>query len=228
MPQPPNLEPEDVDGLLGALPCDIPGCDPLLALELNGEPGTVTNPDGAIIWVVNLDGVLPPVTTPVEPDGSFNVLVDGDILILNAGGLSEEYRLQVRAGDFRSEPIDFVVDLAGRTLIVSERPLASCFSIEPQTEILFGEVSVTESLEVVLNNDCDQTLTLVAPRLRATAPSFLVGTGPTSLDSGQTVSVSIDFAPEQRGLIEEIVMFEVVTPTRDRRPVTLSGLGAAD
>jgi hypothetical protein len=228
MPLPPNVNPDDVDGLVGAHPCELPSCDPLPALELQGEVGSVANPEGATIWVVNLDGVEPPVTAPVEPDGSFNIIVDGDIDVLQAGGLSEEYRLQVRTDDDRSEPIDFVADLSQRTLQVSERPLAECFTIEPATELDFGSVSAPSSLEIILRNDCAEALTFEAVRLRAPTASFLAGTGPGSLDRGQDASVLVEFEPEHDGLLEEIMMVEASSPTRDRRPITLSGRGDSD
>jgi hypothetical protein len=188
----------------------------------------VTNPEGAIIWVINLDGTEPPVTTPVEPDGSFEVLVDGDLDQLFTGDLRDEYRLQVRTGELRSEPIDFVANLAEGTLLVSERPLEDCFSLEPQTELHFGEISLSDTLEILLSNHCDETLTFEATRLRAPAPSFDLGEGPLSLDVEQTASVRVTFAPERDGLIEEIMMVEVLSPTGDRRPITISGLRASD
>lgn len=95
LPQPPNLDP----GRMSATPCS--DCPDPGGVIFRGEPGAVTG-ENATLWVINLDRDLPDQTFEAEADGSFEILVVGDI--------RDTFQFQVRLPDESSGLFDLIVD----------------------------------------------------------------------------------------------------------------------
>jgi hypothetical protein len=210
LPEPPGA-PElvgDVSGD-GCSVCDGP-------LRIVGGPGSVENADH--VWAVALDGAEPPVIADVADDGSFEIFVPAQV--------GEEIRLQARRGSERSEPIDLVARETG-VLPSAPRPFADCFALDAELGLDGAAVGASTSRVVTLRNGCAEALTVETIALRAPTPDFTVQAPatPLVLAPNDTVDVPVTFAPSAAGLREEVLLFEVSLPQRDRRPVTVFGRG---
>ncbi|MEM9067932.1 MAG: hypothetical protein AAGE52_05475 [Myxococcota bacterium] len=205
-PTPPNLDPQGI-----SVPPNGPEVDS--ALIFQGGRGAVDPPEGAIV-IVNLDLPDPPAAEPVRPDGSFDVPV--------TGFGNEEFRLQVRSGATRSEPIDVVT--ADVDLIPAPRPFADCFVArtgeESDREIDFGAIRRPTTHEVEIENLCDETLELDV-RLRVDNGTFRIVEAPSSIGTGETERVLVEAVTPIERLEEDTLLIEVSAPMPDRRPITL-------
>lgn len=208
LPEPPPLSPivpSDIE--IGQCACDG-------ALQLDGLPGSV--PPGALVWLANLDEPYEPVTTIAAADGSFRVPQA-------RGNVGATFRFQVRLDGRRSVPVDAIVPAGGALLPVSH-PLGDCLVIDPEHELELDPVLAGESTRdaIIVRNRCADPIALTV-RLRAPAPSFVVGTiGPT-LDPGGSAPLEIELTPATAGVHEEVVLIETSAPAVDRRAVNIRG-----
>lgn len=209
LPEPPVTEPQ----LLGDFDGGVCGeCDG--QASLTGAPGSVANAD--VLWAVNLDLEAAPVVVPVDADGSFGLFipaVEGN-----------EVRIQARAGDQRSAPLDLVMLLDGG-VAVAPRPLAGCFVVAPELALPNTAVGATGAAVLRLEHTCAAPLQVDAVALRAASTDFAVSAPslPLVLAPGEFVDVAIDFTPAGAGLREEVLLVEISQPEVDRRPITLFG-----
>lgn len=145
-----------------------PGLTPEAAFEgvvFRGAPGAVS-PARGVVLVTNLDTADAPSVAPVSSDGSFELAV--------SGSLSDLFRVQLRDGAERSEPVDLRVD--GASFAIAAPALDDCFFIDPATWIALDGAGDARSL--VLENACAQPVSFLAPRLRRGLAGF--GATPTS------------------------------------------------
>ena len=126
LPDPPVTEPSLVGGFDGGVCAQCDG-----QAKLSGGPGSVVAAD--VLWAVNLDLETPPVTVPVDADGSFAFFLDAVE--------ENEIRLQARSGDLRSAPLDVVMPFEGGVQPAS-RPLADCFVVQPELELADAAVEI--------------------------------------------------------------------------------------
>lgn len=222
VPQPPNVEPPELDvtGVDGIW-CD--NCD-APALRLVGPEGAVTHPEvteGLTVWAVDLDRTSPPWVGAVANDGSFVVHVDG-------GGI-DVYRLQARVEIdgvlARSSPVDVTFEGDPATPRELEHPLAECFEVEPWPELDFGVASNGDFEEVEIRNLCDEALIVDRAAMRSPNDVFaVVGDPPTVVEPQSTVVVEIELIAEEPGMVEAILNLAVSGPGVDRRDLTLFAL----
>ncbi len=205
-PSPPNLAP---DGVFRA----GDGNDIMDGVLVAGRPGAVSPPEGSVV-AVNLDRLGPPVAEPVAADGSFGVIVEGDT--------EDEYRLQVRNGGARSAPLDVVGQRAAIGFVPAPRPLADCLTLAPAAELDFGDVPVGAPVveTVVITNDCGEEVILSATLRDPTAP-FDLTLDRTSVPAGEVAQLSVRARPAAAGSVEAIAFVTAVSPSLDRRPLTL-------
>jgi len=178
---------------------------------VHGEPGAVSDPD-AQGWLVNLDRAEPAVLFDINDDGSFSAGVEA-----SAG---EELRLQLRRGDVRSAPLDFVlVSDSATTIVPSTRALGSCLIVEPATQLgLRAPGPTTRSL--LVSNDCAEPVQLAPIALRLPdAPYTVLSVDGVLLEPGGQHAVEVELPGEASP--DEILFVEADSPARDRRPITL-------
>ncbi len=184
--------------------------------QLTGNRGSAT--ENALIWVVNLDSLDPPVLATITDDGSFVVTVEGEI--------GHELRLQVRQGDARSEPVDTIIrDDGGLREVIRQ----DCLSLEPAFDLDFGTVTVSETTPgfIEVSNRCGVELTIDDLRLRVEPAPFFINTAPPlSIPDRGAATIELGFTPGGPGQLEEILFLELSAPFTERRPVTLIGVGA--
>ena len=173
-------------------------------IDINGVPGSVSHPN-AIVRAFNLDRTDDPAQALVLEDGSFHFTIFGE--------MGDEVRLQVITPDTRSDPVDFILD---ETPTLSVRALAHCLLLTPNLELV-----TSSSSSVVVRNQCSSAVQLEVPVLRRPVDGVEVATGswPTSLASGQSLSVPITLTNPDP--FEDIVLITVSSPQYDRRPITV-------
>lgn len=207
LPEPPPLSP--------IVPSDVTigqcGCDG--AIQLEGTPGSV--PPGALVWLANLDEPYQPVTTLARANGSFTVIVSGNV--------DARFRVQVRHDGRRSIPVDVIVPADGALRPV-EHPLGDCLVIDPEHELELDPVLVGESTRdaIIVRNRCADPIALTV-RIRAPAPSFVIGTIGPMLAPGGSAPLEIELTPATAGVHEEVVLIETSAPAVDRRAVNIRG-----
>lgn len=208
-PQPsPPVDAPELDGGLVSV-----GLTPESLLEsvtVTGAPGTVDPAEGTVI-VTNLDRDDAPSLAPVRPDGSFEIVV--------GGAVTEVLRLQVRAQDARSAPVDLLLDGSVSGLAPAPVDLA-CLTIEPDLWMALDGQGDARSL--VVTNDCTDAVTIAAPRLRRGLAGFTFApTAPFELAVGETTTVTVrSTASTQED--EDVLFFEIVAPTAGRRAITIT------
>jgi hypothetical protein len=209
LPEPPPLSP--------IAPADVSAgqcgeCDG--SLDLRGAPGSV--PPGALVWIANLDDPFEPTTTLAAGDGSFFVRV--------FGRETQTLRLQVRLDDRRSTPIDAIA-MDGSALVALPHPLGDCLVIDPEHELDLGTVPVGESERgaIVVRNRCADPIEL-GVRLRAPAPSFVIGAIDAVLPAGGSAPLEVELTAGAAGVHEEVILIETTAPAVDRRAVNIRGL----
>ena len=209
------------------MPNAIEGGDPTADIidgaRIVGGPGAVEPPVGVVV-VTNLDSTDPPVAEPVQPDGSFSVVIDGSP--------TDVRRVQAREGGARSVPLDVVGNFMDSTLTTPERPFEGCLVLEPGYEVDFFEVSRGETAQarVRLTNTCGVTLTFEPPRLRTPGP-FVVTEHHRGLEGGadlfggaaswereqhHVAAVTFDEGPERS---QPFAHHQVAFPVSGHRPV---------
>lgn len=220
LPDPPTLAPVNPNVVIVN-----PGCspDPEISsacdggFHISGRQGAAE--PGTIVWAVNLDRPFAPVTDLVDADGSFDVATQGNV--------EDEVRLQLRADGLRSNPVDVRGVAIDDTVVLAVRPLADCLVADPPFELLFGQASVgTQSVETItIANDCSAAALVDAVNLRAPTTAFILRSGPMMIGPGSSATVEVEFAPDDAMTFEEVLLIEIATPERDRRPITLVGIG---
>lgn len=181
VPQPPNLQPVDVD-LVDWTTQEATGP------RLFGEAGAA--PPGAEVWLWDLESAEPPVVVLAAADGSFGAPLPA---------MLGEVRLQVRVGRDRSIPVDAQVT---ETVEPSRRP--ACVGVP--LEIDLGEARAAAFL---LEHDCVSESQLDRVELRMSNPSLTVNaTAPALLPSGARLEVSVSAAGIAT---EEDIVFVYVT-----------------
>jgi hypothetical protein len=205
-PSPPVDSPELDGGLVsvGLTPESL-----LESITIVGAPGAVDPAEGSVV-VTNLDRDDAPSVAPVQPDGSFEIVVNG--------ALSEELRLQARTQDARSQPVDLLLDASG-TLVSSPVDFA-CLTIEPALWLeLDGQ---GDARSIVLTNGCAEALTIAAPRLRRGLAGFTFSpTAPIALGAGEATTVTVRAVTTTQE-DEDVIFFEIVAPTAGRRAITIT------
>ena len=175
-------------------------------IRLLGGPGAIS-PPGAGLWAVDLDGDAPPVTLPSAADGSF----DGNVV----GADGDAFRLQVVAGDARSEPVDVVLAV-GSPIVPLAHALGGCLRAPLELE-----VSTTAPASVAITNACGADVVLGAVRVRTSPSPFSVVTSPTSIAAGETAEISVELTAEPA--TDEVLRIEIVSPAADLLATTLIG-----
>lgn len=177
---------------------------------IRGGAGAV-EPPGAIVRATNFENDQPHVQSTVEPDGSFELIVEIDL----AG--ENEIRLQVISDEARSEPIDIVFTPDSEHFELAERALGHCLVLDPSLEL-----DLEDSQTIHVSNGCGEAIELEPPRLRRVFAGVQVGaehSWPMTLADGDSIEVSVDFEPNSNG--ELVIFLEASSPESDRRPVTL-------
>ena len=190
----------------------VPRVDTLTAssVGITADPLTVDPPDG-ILRAYNLETADPPHETPIQTDGSFELLLPGRV--------GDELRFELLLGSTGSAPKDWIVAEPGSALAEVDAPLRDCFVVTPS--ILF--VSRGETVMVTVEDICGLGVELDEPRPRNAPGAFGVGEGqswPLTLQVGHPVELPVVASGGEAG-DEEIYFVEASAPELDRRAVTL-------
>jgi hypothetical protein len=207
-PSPPISDPPELDGGLVSIGVSPEGVTD--SVSIYGGPGTVDPPEGVVV-ITNLETDDAPSIAPVQPDGSFEILLNG--------ATSDILRLQVDADAGRSEPVD--LRITGVDTGVEPAPIDfDCLVLEPALWLpLDGEGDVRS---IVLENGCADAITIAAPRLRRGQAGFTFSpTAPLDLAAGASVTITVRAAAAQAE-DEDVLFFEIVSPTAGRRAVTVT------
>lgn len=209
MPEPPNLEPPELDLIIGT---KIDVRDP--TLRLTGAPGAA--PPGATVWAVCFSWWSEPDTTVAADDGSFEFLVTGYD--------GSQSRIQTRREDLRSTPLDVILREEASPELIEWEP---CLGVDPPHELNLGETTVggeSTTGHVVIRNECSSDLELTIPPLYLGGFDFSVtAESPQNISVGDEARFELSFEPEAEGDLEEILLLEVGEPLAERRPVTIFG-----
>lgn len=183
---------------------------PANGTHLNGSSGAA--PSGAIVRVTNLDGTDPPSTVNVQPDGSFDVVIN----VTNG----QELRFDWQRGTERGAPQDahFVTTPLPYHLEPSLR--FDCVRLSPGFSVDFAQ-TMTQTLAVA--NDCTSSVTLETPRARLGLVDFALETAlPIDVPSGGTTTLELAFNRAQTAAREDTLFFDIVRDgTAIRYPITL-------
>jgi hypothetical protein len=211
VPEPPQADPE----LHSAI--DLEPCDDCSTVILRGQPGATEN--ASHVWAVNLDRPDEPVEAPILPDGSFSLAVEvGD---------GDDVRLQARRGLRRSAPRDYQINASRFTerFFAAPRPLVDCFPAPFEWHLGSAQLgqSITRSLQ--LPSSCASELRIAAIRLRSSLAALRVDgpAAPLVIASGETLTVTLTFTPTTPGLVEDILLLEIASPSSDRRAIQVLG-----
>jgi hypothetical protein len=180
-----------------------------------GDKGAA--PANASLRVTNLEDTSLPVVTTTRGDGSFTVSVGVD--------RGDELRFVAVLDDRRLAPVDVRV---GQQYSFAPVDRPACVQLDPGYALDFGKGGATRS--VVVENACEDAVTLSSPRLRLALPEFTIPSDlPVTLEPGEKATLAIQFTvdaavsaqPKER----EDVLFVDVTEqgTTTRYPVTLDG-----
>jgi len=178
---------------------------------IEGGPGSV-DPASGLVRVWNLDSQSPPLDAIVEDDGSFAAHFDVNI--------GDEVRVQIVAGDVRSEPVDLRVTSESGPAQLAVHALGDCLLLEPSLEVIYP---VADSL--LVRNTCAFDVEIATPSLRRPVAGLDAGQGsswPAMLVPGASATVEISVQP-QAGSFEEILFVRATLPQADRRPLTVRG-----
>lgn len=181
-----------------------PGLTPEAAFDgvvFRGAPGAVS-PAGGVVLITNLDTSDAPSVAPVNDDGSFEIAVPGS--------LSDVFRLQLKDGQRRSEPVDLRVD--GASFAIALPTLDDCLFIDPAAWVALDGAGDARSL--VLENSCAEPVSFLAPRLRRGLAGF--GTTPTAsfvLEPGASTTLTVR-ANGPASEAEDVLLLEADLTTR--------------
>jgi len=207
-PSPPISDPPELDGGLISIGVSPEGITD--SVSIYGGPGSVDPPEGVVV-VTNLETDDAPSIAPVQPDGSFEILLNG--------ATSNILRFQVDAETGRSEPVDLRV--TGADPGVEPAPIDfDCLALEPALWLpLDGD---GDARSIVLANACADAITIAAPRLRRGQAGFTFSpTSPIDLAAGDSVTITVRAAAAQAE-DEDVLYFEIVAPTAGRRAITIT------
>lgn len=181
-------------------------------VRFTGAPGAI-RPGGATARLVNLDTVTPLVQEAVDASGAFTATV--------LGNGANVIRLQARAGDLRSAPIDFA-------LVAVPSTISACLGVVAHAD--FGSVSrgSTSELPLGMINGCGGDVMVMNQRFRAGDPQFAYR-GPMTpfvLADGERTTLDLALTPSAAGEVEEVLLFDVAGPDGlERVAITLYGEG---
>jgi hypothetical protein len=111
-------------------------------LVIQGKPAALSA--GQVLWVFNLDTIVPPSFATAAEDGSFEIQIIyrlGDVL-----------RFQVRQGEIYYEPADLELSEDSMTLVPIEQ--VECISIPTQ-------LALEQSAPLVIVNQCEEAITVL-------------------------------------------------------------------
>lgn len=180
-------------------------------IKIDAAPGTV-DPARGVVRITNLATSALPNDVPVASDGSFSIAIDAQD--------GATLRFQVKDGDVRSQPIDFVANVAESRLEDVDFPLLDCITIAQGRWIDFQEVG-GQSL-VVISNECADAVSFDAPRLRrGTSPFSVMPSAAFTVESGESVSlaVSVFTGGSER---EDVLLLKPALPAEGLFAVTLT------
>jgi hypothetical protein len=190
------------------------------SVEIAGEAGAV-GPGAGVIRVANLDDASADAEAPVATDGSFTVVLTGD--------LAQAYRLQA-IDEARSRPLDITGTTEGAPVATIPVPFGACLASTPEAEVDFGPVGLGSALvrnDITFDNGCGQTITLVGSSLRKGGVGAFVllqpGQLPLALDATESGAVAVGFKAPLAGEYEDILFVTLETATGPRRIVTVHG-----
>lgn len=175
---------------------------------LRGGPGSV-KPPGATLRVLNLEDTTDPIETPINDDGSFEVLF--------SVAIGDEVRLQVFADGQRSDPFDVRVEDDEAPPVRAERALA-CLQLPLEIDLASGSGILR------IENTCTTPVELTAPTLRRPIAGLVAGEGldwPATLPSGERLDVVVEADGSVTLPLEEVVFVRATSPSVDRRPITI-------
>lgn len=180
-------------------------------IKVDAAPGTV-DPARGVVRVTNLATSVLPNDAPVASDGSFSIAVgalDGDTL-----------RFQVKDGNLRSQPVDFIANVAESRLDPVAFALRDCITIAEGDWIAFQEVG-GQSL-VVIQNECAESVSFDAPRLRRGTSRFSVmPSAAFSVDAGESVSLAVS-ATQSGAEREDVLLLRPAAPEVGLFAITLT------
>lgn len=170
---------------------------------LRGLPGAVFPAEGVVR--VTPHGDSAPRTATVQPDGSFEVVVD-----FGADG-NDMIRLQVVQGALRSEPMDF--DSNGL-----RAAMPSCLIMDAWSQVVFDETS-PGTFAIEMTNECDESLEFGQPIVHPSGPFMLVPSSFTELAPGASDTLTLRVQTAESG--EHLVFVPISAPTSVTRALTL-------
>ncbi|MFT5356610.1 MAG: hypothetical protein ACI9KE_003835 [Polyangiales bacterium] len=173
------------------------------SFTLRGLPGAVFPAEGVLR--ITPFGLAPPRTVTVQPDGSFEVVID-----FAADG-NDALRVQVVQGALRSEPLDF--DPAGR---LSASP--GCLIMRAWSQVLLDETNES-TFAVEMTNECEESIEFGEPRLHPDGPFTLLPATVDDLASGASSTLTLRVQRAESG--EDLVFIPIRTPTSTTRVITL-------
>jgi hypothetical protein len=191
----------------GFVPPDAPMPTGPSEAFVTGGPGSIDPPAGRVVgW--NLENDSPPANTPVEPDGSFELVLEAapdDLL-----------RIQARGAESLSAPIDGRVTVDERFVLEGRRN--SCFETRPDGFDIIDRAAGTET-SIQLVNGCDEPVVRTRARLRRGAAGLsLEDDGPLQLEPGSSTSVTVRAGSDAE---EDIVLLEIESPEPELRAVSV-------
>lgn len=200
-----QIEPTGVDTTV-AVSVPLEPTTPEILVEAG--PGSVTPATGTVYaWA--LQNNLPAVSTPIEADGSFSLIISA-----LAG---DRIRLQVRAGgDELSPPLDIVVAETGIGFTRFNTALP-CLRTSPELAL---QLDVGNEDAIIITNHCDETVSRTLARIREGASGItLSDDGVTELAPGaqSTIRVRFDAADASPANI----LFSLVAPVQEIRALTI-------
>jgi hypothetical protein len=170
MPEPPSLD----GGRIALAPGVVPLSEPH-PVAIEGAPGAAT--PGALVRALDLDDTGPAVTAQAGADGAFTLTLyasDGD-----------ELRLQAVSAGVRSEPVDLLHPDGGS---LTPSPRHACVALAPGLELPFS----AELVELRIENQCSESITLDNPRLRLDNGEFELATAlPLSVPAGGEATLAV-------------------------------------
>lgn len=170
---------------------------------LRGLPGAIFPAEGVVR--VTPHGNAPPRTATVQPDGSFEAVVD-----FGADG-NDVIRLQVVQGALRSEPMDF--DSSGL-----RAAMPSCLIMDAWSQVVFDETSPS-TFAIEMTNECEESLEFGEPVVHPSGPFTLAPGRLTELASGDSGTLTLRVLTAESG--EHLVFVPIVAPVSVTRALTL-------
>lgn len=204
LPEPPAIDGSRIGFGHSIAPASVPA-----DIELTGDRASAS--PGATLRVTNLDTTDEPVTTTVADNGSFTILVS-----VSPG---DELRFEAFRGDYRSEPVDLVIDSE-----LTPAPRHDCIALTPGYVLEF-DGSTAESL--FIDNQCDAAAVIQDPRFRLDLPDFALTTAalPVTVEPGRSTSLRFNFAPQAAGPREDVFFVDIdVNGEVLRYPIGLSSV----